>query len=119
MSDQRSKSREKPSRSVRPESASEEIEDRLAGLLPEDALQVALAGLAPEEITGPGGLMTQLAGRGGQQPQRFDPGAVHTELGTVESRSWSASARRGSRAWTSACWASVAAGCRSAISPGI
>jgi putative transposase len=31
--------------------------------LPEDALQDALDGLRPEEITGPGGLMTQLAGR--------------------------------------------------------
>jgi putative transposase len=37
--------------------------DRLAGLLPEDALQDALKGLEPEEITGPGGLLTQLAGR--------------------------------------------------------
>ena len=32
-------------------------------MLPEDALQDALKGLAPEEITGPGGLLTQLAGR--------------------------------------------------------
>jgi transposase-like protein len=32
-------------------------------LLPADALQDALAGLRPEEITGPGGLVTQLAGR--------------------------------------------------------
>jgi putative transposase len=32
-------------------------------LLPPDALEDALAGLAPEEITGPGGLITQLAGR--------------------------------------------------------
>jgi putative transposase len=48
---------------VRPESAGEEIVDRLAGLLPEDALQDALEGLRPEEITGPGGLLTQLAGR--------------------------------------------------------
>ena len=45
------------------ESAGEEVVDRLAGLLPEGALQAALAGLRPEEITGPGGLMTQLAGR--------------------------------------------------------
>ena len=37
--------------------------DRLAGLLPQDALEDALKGLAPEEITGPGGLVTQLAGR--------------------------------------------------------
>jgi putative transposase len=51
------------SRSVRPESAGEEVLDRLAGLLPADALEDALAGLRPEEITGPGGLLTQLAGR--------------------------------------------------------
>ena len=37
--------------------------DRLAGLLPPDALEDALEGLGPEEITGPGGLLTQLAGR--------------------------------------------------------
>jgi putative transposase len=51
------------SRSVRPESSVEEVRDRLAGLLPADALQDALTGLGPEEITGPGGLMSQLAGR--------------------------------------------------------
>jgi Transposase, Mutator family len=51
------------SRSARRESSVEEVGDRLAGLLPEDALQDALEGLAPEEITGPGGLLTQLAGR--------------------------------------------------------
>jgi putative transposase len=45
------------------ESASEEVLDRLAELLPADALEDALAGLGPEEITGPGGLITQLAGR--------------------------------------------------------
>ena len=45
------------------ESAVDEVRDRLAGLLPDDALQDALEGLGPEEITGPGGLMTQLAGR--------------------------------------------------------
>jgi putative transposase len=37
--------------------------DRLAGLLPTDALEDALEGLEPEEITGPGGLLGQLAGR--------------------------------------------------------
>ena len=37
--------------------------DRLAGLLPADALEDALEGLEPGEITGPGGLLTQLAGR--------------------------------------------------------
>src|SRR5215211_5073106 len=51
------------SRSARSESAGEEIVDRLAGLLPADALEDALAGLRPDEITGPGGLLTQLAGR--------------------------------------------------------
>jgi hypothetical protein len=40
--------------SVRPESAVEEVRDRLAGLLPEEALAEALEGLGPEEITGPG-----------------------------------------------------------------
>lgn len=37
--------------------------DRLRELLPEDALQDALKGLDPEEITGQGGLLSQLAGR--------------------------------------------------------
>lgn len=41
----------------------EEVVDRLAGLLPPEALEEALEGLEPEEITGPGGLVTQLAGR--------------------------------------------------------
>ena len=43
--------------------APEELQDRLAGLLPADALKDALEGLEPEEITGQGGLLTQLAGR--------------------------------------------------------
>ena len=37
--------------------------DRLAGLLPPEALEDAVKGLEPDEITGPGGLLTQLAGR--------------------------------------------------------
>ena len=41
----------------------EAVADRLAGLLPEEALQDALKGLEGEEITGPGGLLSQLAGR--------------------------------------------------------
>src|SRR5215210_4025709 len=49
---------------ARDESSVEEVRDRLAGLLPDDALEDALEGLGPEEITGPGGLMSQLAGRG-------------------------------------------------------
>jgi transposase-like protein len=43
--------------------APRELQERLADLLPAEALQDALKGLEPEEITGPGGLMTQLAGR--------------------------------------------------------
>jgi putative transposase len=41
----------------------DEVVDRLAGLLPAGALEEALEGLEPEEITGPGGLVTRLAGR--------------------------------------------------------
>ena len=47
----------------RPENAGGEVSDRLTGLLPDEELQAALEGLEPEQITGPGGLMTQLAGR--------------------------------------------------------
>jgi putative transposase len=45
------------------ESSVDEARERLAGLLSDDALQDALKGLEPEEITGPGGLVSQLAGR--------------------------------------------------------
>jgi putative transposase len=45
------------------QSPTEAAVDRLAGLLPADALEDALKGLEPDEITGPGGLLTQLAGR--------------------------------------------------------
>jgi putative transposase len=41
----------------------EAVVDRLAGLLPEEALRDALKGLEPDEITGPGGLLSELAGR--------------------------------------------------------
>lgn len=37
--------------------------DRLAELLPEGALDEAVRGLKPEELSGPGGLLSQLAGR--------------------------------------------------------
>jgi putative transposase len=40
-----------------------EVTDRLAGLLPGEELERALEGLEPDEITGPGGLLSQLAGR--------------------------------------------------------
>jgi putative transposase len=45
------------------EQQAEAVVDRLAGLLPEDALQDAIKGLEPDEITGPGGLVSKLAGR--------------------------------------------------------
>jgi putative transposase len=98
-----------PSAGQRPGGLPEEAADRLAGLLPEEALQDALAGLAPEQITGPGGLLTQLAGRVietalgaeltehlGYPPGQAPPGGagnvrngstsktVRTELGPVE-----------------------------------
>jgi putative transposase len=41
----------------------EEVVDRLARLLPAEELSEALKGLEPGEITAPGGLLTQLAGR--------------------------------------------------------
>jgi putative transposase len=41
----------------------EAVVDRLAGLLPEEALRDALKGLESDEITGPGGLLSELAGR--------------------------------------------------------
>jgi putative transposase len=94
-----------------PESSVEEATQRLAGLLPEEALQDALKGLEPDEITGPGGLVSQLAGRVietalgaeltehlGYPPEQAPPGGagnhrnghtaktVKTELGPVAVR---------------------------------
>jgi putative transposase len=48
---------------VPPAGPPDDVVDRLAGLLPADELEDALQGLEPEQITGPGGLLTQLAGR--------------------------------------------------------
>jgi putative transposase len=45
------------------QSSTDAAVDRLAGLLPAEALEDALKGLEPDEITGPGGLLSQLAGR--------------------------------------------------------
>jgi putative transposase len=87
-----------------------ELFDRLEGLLPREALQDALAGLEPEQITGPGGLLTQLAGRvietalgaeltehlghppggvpaAGNVRNGATPKTVQTELGAVRIRS--------------------------------
>jgi putative transposase len=64
MSDQKIKSREgEVSRPQTAEGPPDELVDRLAGLLPAGELEDALRGLEPEQITGPGGLLTQLAGR--------------------------------------------------------
>src|SRR4051812_938284 len=109
MTAQSMKSTQRRGDAGRPPGPPGEVVDRLAGLLAEEALQDALAGLAPEEITGPGGLLTQLAGRVletalgaeltehlGYPPGQAPPGGagnhrngstarrVHTELGTVE-----------------------------------
>lgn len=46
-----------------PQEPPQEVIDRLAGLLPEGALEDAVKGLGPEELSGPGGLLSQLAGR--------------------------------------------------------
>jgi putative transposase len=43
--------------------SAQEVFDRLAELLPEGALDDAVRGLKPEELSGPGGLLSQLAGR--------------------------------------------------------
>jgi putative transposase len=45
------------------EAPPQEVIDRLADLLPEGALDEAVRGLKPEELSGPGGLLSQLAGR--------------------------------------------------------
>jgi putative transposase len=53
-----------PSQSAeRAQSPTDAAVDRLAELLAAEALEDALKGLEPDEITGPGGLLTQLAGR--------------------------------------------------------
>src|SRR3954454_18986184 len=43
------------------QSSTDAVVDRLAGLLPAEALEDALKGLEPDEITGPGGVITELA----------------------------------------------------------
>src|SRR3954449_1761079 len=64
MSTMRSKRRpEEGAEASEPRVAPGAVADRLAGLLPEEALQDALKGLEPDEITGPGGLLSKLAGR--------------------------------------------------------
>jgi putative transposase len=56
--DRKSKRRGRP-----PKRVADDVGEQLAGLLPEEALSDAVRGLDPAEITGPGGLITRLAGR--------------------------------------------------------
>jgi putative transposase len=112
LSSQKSKSIEREcSSSIVAQSSPQELTDRLAGLLSGEELEQALQGLEPEQITGPGGLLTQLAGRVietalgaeltehlGYPPGQAPPGgagnhrngstpkALQTELGPVEIR---------------------------------
>jgi putative transposase len=112
LSSQKTKSIERESSSSTvAQSSPLELTDRLAGLLPGEELEKALRGLEPEQITGPGGLLTQLAGRVietalgaeltehlGYPPGQAPPGGagnhrngvtaktVQTELGPVEIR---------------------------------
>jgi putative transposase len=112
LSSQKTKSIEKESSSSTvAQSSPLELADRLAGLLPGEELEKALQGLEPEQITGPGGLLTQLAGRVietalgaeltehlGYPPGQAPPGGagnhrngataktLQTELGPVEIR---------------------------------
>jgi len=50
-------------RGAEPPEPPQEVIDRLGELLPEGALDEAVKGLKPEELSGPGGLLSQLAGR--------------------------------------------------------
>ena len=89
------------------EQPSQDAVDGLAGLLPADELADALKGLDPEQITGPGGLLTQLAGRVietaleseltdhlGYPPGQAPPGGAGTTA-TAQPRRRSRPARRG------------------------
>jgi hypothetical protein len=110
-----------------------EVVDRLAGLLPAAELEDALKGLQPDQITGPGGLLTQLAGRvietalgaeltehlgylRGQAPpggagnlrNGSTPKTLQTELGPVGSRPRATAPGRLIRSW----WPSARPGWR-------
>ena len=63
MSTMKSKRRPEPGADAGVEGPPQEVMDRLAGLLPEGALEDAVKGLGPEELSGPGGLLSRLAGR--------------------------------------------------------
>src|SRR5215210_5671061 len=63
MSTMRSERRPGPGADREGQEPPEGVVDRLAELLPEGALDDAVKGLRPEELSGPGGLLSQLAGR--------------------------------------------------------
>lgn len=63
MSTMQSKGRRQSGAEQESEQQPPEVVDRLAELLPQDALEDALKGLESQDITGPGGLLAQLAGR--------------------------------------------------------
>jgi putative transposase len=112
LSSQKTKSIERESSSCTvAQSSPPGVTDRLAGLLAGEELEKALQGLEPEQIMGPGGVLTQLAGRVietalgaeltehlGYPPGQAPPGGagnhrngataktVQTELGPVEIR---------------------------------
>ena len=56
-------SERRPERGVERIESEQEVVDRLGELLPDGALDDAVQGLRPEELTGPGGLLSKLAGR--------------------------------------------------------
>src|SRR3954471_23825893 len=63
MNTMKSKRRPGPGAGPEPARPPQEVIDHLAELLPEGALDDAVRGLAPEELSGPGGLLSRLAGR--------------------------------------------------------
>lgn len=63
MSAMKSSRRSKAEADDEPDRPPDAVVDRLAGLLPEGALDDAVRGLSPDELSGPGGLLSQLAGR--------------------------------------------------------
>ncbi len=63
MSTMKSERRPGPGAEPEGQQPAQEDVDRLAELLPDGALDDAVRGLKPEELSGPGGLLSQLAGR--------------------------------------------------------
>src|SRR4051812_6192471 len=63
MSTMKSERRPGPGADGEGQEPQQAVVDRLAELLPEGALDDAVRGLKPEELSGPGGLLSQLAGR--------------------------------------------------------